>query len=124
MTSTSSNALFVIAPYRYQGTWVFDDDAVGLTREPFVAGVPEMIDHIVRDIPDAHEGFRLTFSTQPFPGFSHELTWVREEIEGNWYRVDDIPEPGSHLEGWLCPALFCYLETAPRRLYIKAEPRG
>ena len=27
--------------------------ATGLKREPFVAGVPEMIDHLVRDIPGA-----------------------------------------------------------------------
>jgi hypothetical protein len=26
------NALLVIAPYKYQGTWVFDDPAVGLTH--------------------------------------------------------------------------------------------
>lgn len=31
-----ANALMVIAPYRYAGTWVFDDSAVGLKREPFV----------------------------------------------------------------------------------------
>ena len=63
-----NNALFVIAPYRFEGMWVFDDPNVGLVREPFVSGVPEMIEHVVRDIPDAESGFRLTFSTQPFPG--------------------------------------------------------
>jgi len=25
-------------------------------------------------------------------------------------------------EGWLCPALFRYFETAPESLYVKAEP--
>jgi hypothetical protein len=57
----SSNSIFVIAPYWYNGTWVFDDKNAGLSREPFVAGVPEMIDVLVNDIPDAKEGFRLTF---------------------------------------------------------------
>ncbi len=42
-----SNVLMVIAPYWYQGTWVFDDESVGLVREPFVSGVPEMIDELV-----------------------------------------------------------------------------
>ena len=32
------NAIMVIAPYRYEGTWVFDDNRFGLVREPFVAG--------------------------------------------------------------------------------------
>lgn len=41
------NSILIIAPYRYEGTWVFDDPNVGLVREPFVAGVPEMIDHLV-----------------------------------------------------------------------------
>ena len=48
-----ANALMVIAPYWYQGTWVFDDEAVGLNKEPFVAGVPEMIDNLVKAIPNA-----------------------------------------------------------------------
>jgi hypothetical protein len=57
-----ANALLVIAPYRHAGTWVFDDPSAGLVREPFVAGVPEMIDVLVRDIPSATNGFRLLFS--------------------------------------------------------------
>lgn len=57
-----ANSIMVIAPYRYQGTWVFDDRAAGLVKEPFVAGVPEMIDVLVQDIPNADEGFRLLFS--------------------------------------------------------------
>ena len=32
------NSLFVIAPYKYEGMWVFDDPRVGLSREPFIAG--------------------------------------------------------------------------------------
>ena len=30
------NVLFVIAPYKYEGMWVFDDPAAGLSREPFI----------------------------------------------------------------------------------------
>jgi hypothetical protein len=50
------NSLLVIKPYWWEGTWVFDDPDVGLTRGPFVAGIPEMIDLLVRDIPDARRG--------------------------------------------------------------------
>ena len=59
--SPTSNSIMVILPYRYGGTWVFDDESVGLVREPFVAGVPEMIDVLVADVPNAEEGFRLSF---------------------------------------------------------------
>ena len=114
-----ANSLMVIVPYQYGGTWVFDDQATGLKREPFVAGVPEMMNHLVRDIPNATNGFRMLFSTQPFPGYQKRLTWVRPEGGGNYYRMDDPP-----MEGWLCPALFRYYREAPKELYVKAEPKG
>jgi hypothetical protein len=115
----SQNAILVIAPYRYQGTWVFDDPAAGLVREPFVAGIPEMIDHLVADIPSAQRGFRVLFSAQPFPGHQKKLTWLRADDAGtgNWYRLEDPP-----MEGWLCPSLFKYFAKAPPELYVKAEP--
>jgi hypothetical protein len=37
------NALFVIAPHKYEGIWVFDDPTIGLTKEPFIAGIDTMI---------------------------------------------------------------------------------
>ena len=112
------NQLYVISPY-YEWTWVFDDESTGLVKEPFVAGMPEMIDHFVRDIPDAREGFRLTFSPDPFPGHQEVLHRVREETGGWWYRTE-VPEA----EGWLCPALFRYFDEAPELIYIMAEARG
>jgi hypothetical protein len=114
-----ANQIKIIAPYWQEsiGAWVFDDPAAGLVQEPFVAGVPEMIDHLVAEIPDARAGFRLIFSPGPFPGWQRKLTWVREDGGGNWYRADDPP-----LEGWLCPALFKYFDAAPPEIYVKAEP--
>ena len=38
------NSIFTIAPYRFEGTWVFDDERVGLVREPFVAGLAPALD--------------------------------------------------------------------------------
>jgi hypothetical protein len=112
------NSILVIAPYRYEGTWVFDDDRFGLVREPFVGGVPEMIDHLVADIPDAEKGFRLTFSAQPFPDFEEKLTWIRGDSVGNYYRLDDPP-----MEGWICPALFKYYDEPPQEIYVKADAK-
>lgn len=112
-----ANAIMVIAPYRHAGTWVFDDPAARLVREPFVAGVPEMIDALVKDVPGAPDGFRLLFSAQPFPGYQKKLTWLRGDQRGNYYQMDDPP-----MEGWICPALFRYYKAAPDALYVKAEP--
>ena len=111
------NALFTIAPYWHNGTWVFDDPGRGLQKEPFVSGIPEMINALVEDIPDARAGFRLTFAPTPFPGYQQEFTRVREEFGGNWYACE-----GPRMEGWLCPALFKYFESAPETIYAKAEP--
>ncbi|MES2597384.1 MAG: DUF6717 family protein [Verrucomicrobiota bacterium] len=112
----SGNALCVIQPYFKHGTWVFDDQARKLVEEPFVAGVPEIINAMVADIPDAKKGFRLTFSGQPFPG--HELTAQRGKPEngGFWYHIQ-----GTDKLGWLCPALFKYFEKAPTTIYAKAD---
>ncbi|MBI2299694.1 MAG: hypothetical protein HYU66_12260 [Armatimonadetes bacterium] len=108
----------VIAPYRYAGTWVFDDPAAGLRREPFVAGMPEMIDALVKDIPDAEHGFRLLFWAQPFPGATHKLVWRRGDRSGTWYACAELGR-----EGWLCPGLFRYYRRAPREIWVKAEGR-
>jgi hypothetical protein len=109
--------MMTIYPYRDRSDWVFDDASVGLVREPFVFGVPEMIDRFVANIPNAKHRFKLIFSANPFPGYQTELHWVREEHDGNWYRWSEMGQ-----EGWLCPALFKYFETAPAKIYCRAEP--
>jgi Family of unknown function (DUF6717) len=115
----SMNALLVIFPYKYQGTWVFDDPAVGLFREPFIAGIDTMIDKAAADVPKAEKGFRAIFSAAPFPGANLKLEWRREESGGNWYYNDRFK-----MEGWLCPALLKYFPTAPREIYVKIEPKN
>jgi hypothetical protein len=113
-----ANTIFLVCPYRYHGTWVFDDPRVGLVREPFVAGIPEMIDKLVKDMPDAEKGFRLLFSATPFPGHTIKVVWRRAEAGGNWYYCEEYDS-----EGWLCPALFRYFKEAPKELYIRAEKK-
>src|SRR5213075_1924320 len=71
----ATNSIMVITPYWYDGTWVFDDPSVGLVREPFVAGIPDMINLLVNDIPAARGGFRLTFSASRFPGYQQKFHW-------------------------------------------------
>jgi hypothetical protein len=117
-TKRPTNSINIISPYRQHGTWVFDDDRVGLAQEPFVAGVDTWIDRIVEDIPDAENGFSLIFSASPFPGHQFQLDWQRVEGGGNWYHSAQF-----NIEGWLCPALYLYFDEAPQHLYAQVKPR-
>jgi len=113
----ANNSIFIIDPYWDETTWVFDDDRVGLVKEPFVSGIPDMINYMVKDIPDAQSGFRMLFSKTRYPGYSYSLSWINEEYEGNWYQMDQDP----FLSGWLCPALLLYYPEPPEKLYVSAE---
>lgn len=112
------NQISTISPYWLESaqTWVFDDDRLEIIQEPFVEGIPEMIDDLTDDIPDAHKGFRLLFSVDPFPGFQKELLKVCDDFGGVWYK-----DPTTNKEGWLCPVLFRYFPVAPEKIYVKAE---
>lgn len=109
------NALMQILAYRTVGGWSFDDDAFELVAEPFVAGIPEMIDVLAAQV-GATDRIVLTFSPTPFPGDVIRLDWSGEEFGGNWYRWAD-----RGMLGWLCPALLHYFPTAPDAIYIEAR---
>ncbi|MEH2439878.1 DUF6717 family protein [Nostoc sp.] len=112
------NSIMVIHPYKFGEMWVFDDDKVGLVREPFVAGADEIIERMVAQIPDAESGFSLVFAASPFPGYQIEFDWRREEYGGNWYYSADLDR-----EGWLCPALFKYFDEAPKDFYAQFKAK-
>jgi hypothetical protein len=113
------NQISVIEPYLLAGTWVFDDQRVGLQAEPFVAGVPEIIDRVLCESGLEHaERFRLTFSGEPFPG-CRQLSRREAEFGGTWYQ-----DVNSGLIGWLCPALFRYFAAAPPKVFFKVDPSG
>ena len=112
------NTLIAIYPYKYEGLWVFDDAKAGLLQEPFISGADAIIDRMTANIPRAERGFRLLFSAQPFPAFNAEFEWRRQEAGGNWYHSSALDQ-----EGWLCPALFCYFESAPKKIYAKFEAK-
>ncbi len=77
-----SNAMMVIYPYREQYTWVFDDERVGLVREPFVQGVPEMINALVADIPNADSRFPTFIFRQPISRISSRNAVVESRVRG------------------------------------------
>lgn len=115
------NAVHVLYPKRSEfGTWYFTDPAANLDGEPFVGEINDMIDYLVKDIPNAKDGFILYFSDQPIK--NHQMSFTLIEATpgrgGADYRCDQL-----NIEGWLCPALFCYFQDPPARLYARAEAR-
>lgn len=112
------NSILVIHPYKCEGLWVFDDPRVSLTQEPFIAGADVILDRMTAAIPNAEKGVTILFAAIPFPGHQFELHWRREEAGGNVYCC-----PAYDMEGWLCPALFKYFETAPKIIYLQAKAK-
>ena len=119
--NVASNSIMVLNPRKTDyGVWVFDDPSNNLVQEPFVNGVPQIIETVLQNneisVREAANGFNMYFSASSFPGSQATLTWLREESGGNWYRCE---EPGQ--QGWLCPALFKYFEEAPKIIHVKCE---
>lgn len=128
-TQPPKNSIFIIHPFRRMGVWAFTDPEAGLTNEPFVGEINEMIDHLVKDIPGAEDGFNLLFSATPMPKFQLSFTLSKARVDmpaefhaqyeneiGATYLCDQLG-----IEGWLCPALFCYFTEPPAKLYVRAE---
>jgi len=113
------NQIYVIFPYQYNGTWVFDDRDRGLAKEPFVSGIPEMIEAITEGFENRSEGFRLKFSAHAFVADANErvalIKFFEKDMGGAWYIGS---YDGKHLEGWLCPALLKYFAELPEQIYI------
>ena len=123
-----ANAIKIITPYKYNDQWVFDDDRVGLEREPFVNGADTLIDAYFAKIgkPDC-DRFNLAFSHANMGGrFDISLSKLHDDYEvvgdtmigGATYMC---PEVDNHI-AWLCPALLCYFDTPPISLYCKIQP--
>lgn len=104
------NALFTISPYKDKGSWVFDDESRGLDKEPFVAGIDDMLDALS----SGGTKINLVFSSNPFPGFDITMTRLHEEMGGYWFKCEEL-----NMNGWLCPAMFKYFEDAPEKIYAK-----
>jgi hypothetical protein len=78
------NSLFVIVPYKHEGMWVFDDSRVGLSREPFIAGIDTMIDKIVTKIRDADQGCRaIRLALHCFPATQKNWSGVGKNQAGS-----------------------------------------
>ena len=114
------NQINTILPYRSMGGWAFDDNAVGLDREPFVAGADKAIDKIVEHLGIETDKIKMTFSKDKFPEHDVKLEYLMDDMfeDGQFYSIDD---DNFDLELWLCPALLKYFDEAPKEIYVKVE---
>ena len=113
------NSIFTLNAYDHYGVLVFDDPAVGLVREAFVAGADDLLIGLAEAAELDARNFNVMFSDTPWPG-AVEFTRVRKEMGGATYR------DSAGNEGWLCPAMFEYFRRPPRTLYAsvkEAAPR-
>ena len=108
------NTIMFLDIRRSGGTWIFDDAARGVVAEPFVSGIPAMIDHMVEQALGLRiDEARIYFSETPFPGHMHVWKWLSEEWGGNWYK--DIL---TDRVGWLCPCMYKFFAEAPEYIYL------
>lgn len=114
LVDKTGNQINVIYPYRTKAGWSFDDEEVGLKGEPFVAGIPEIIDLLV----GKDNNFVAYISHSPIPdGTCHlEKTSVEGFAPEGWYKME-----GTEMVGWLCPATLKYFKDYPDHIYIKIE---
>ncbi len=103
--------------------WVFDIPFAGISDEPFVDGIPEIIeDYLLKSklLSTAQKyGVTVLFSgaKRKPKEFGHgtyfKLTKLHTENGGCWYK-DNI----SGFEGWLCPNLYQYFASSPQQIHV------
>lgn len=145
ITKTMSNAMMSITIYKHNGFWSFTDDERGLVHEPFVSGIPEIIDFFIEKYGDKDSGTHtILFSGRKFPGSQGCLFKTKNDYEpdhgGAWYEYDarfPIPSetywetgevtPSSPTEelfqsvpmkGWLCPATLAFFKKFPEQIHV------
>ncbi len=111
----TKNQVNVIFPFKKQGVWVFNDEAVGLVEEPFVSNVNPIIDTVVKG-----DKFVAYISHSTLPGEQIILDKITDTEQGDigegWYQMR-----GTELSCWLCPATLKYFEDYPEQIHVKIE---
>jgi hypothetical protein len=113
------NAIMIIHPYKHRGDWVFDDEATGLVKEPFVAGADDMLDLVTNNGKEC----TLTFAGTDFPHSQYTLHKIGPGVgNGTIYDFEgEVDGANKFINMWLCPALFKYFDEAPNKIYFKVK---
>ncbi len=112
------NAMMSLNLYKTGDTWMFDDETFGITAEPFVLGMSEIISSYLTKGKDRCTAI---FSLNEFPECD-TLDLEYEEAGGGWYNVSKSNFPTTKgMRGWLCPVTRVYLDTIPKNIYYKIQ---
>lgn len=108
--------MLCIEIYEFNGTWCFTDQERELVHEPFVSGIPEIINTVLKNNSLYEDGknYRVLFAEQEFPQCHGVLNQTRKEFSGAWYDWNDQ-------EGWLCPATLAFFDHFPEKIYFRFE---
>lgn len=103
--------------------WVFDIPFAGIEDEPFVEGIPEILEHHLRKARKLtyaqSQGITVLFTDSPNipPAFrgGTNFTLVRSRFDSNgaWYT-----DKASKLEGWLCPNIHQFFAAPPAKIHV------
>jgi hypothetical protein len=107
-----------------QGFWVFDFPSLAVEKEPFVSGIPEILEMLLAPDPVALEEIKRKGFVILFDGHSKEcpdalksqgiiLNKLRAESGGTIYQLE-----GTSFEGWLCPVLNKFFSESPERIFV------
>lgn len=102
------------------GMWVFDYAPLNVKDEPFVAGIPQIIEYHLQKkgmLDVAREkGFSVKFSANPDADLRKDivLEFLRHDSGGA-----DYADQASGMEGWLCPVLCTFMGTPPSTIYVE-----
>lgn len=136
--------MFFISAYRQGKTWLFDDEARGILREPFVMGASELIQkYLNKKGIKKRKNVPLVFSNQEFPNAEVILTctekcyptrlvgYTKKLVAGRMVDVS-VREPDTTAsatsawytdqEGdkcWLCPAQIKFFGEVADKIYAK-----
>lgn len=126
-----TNALFSIQPFVHNGMWVFDDEARGLDKEPFVMGADTLLDKVYHAYSRPEGDWdvnSIVFSATPLPEADITMRATSTDptkTDGTYWVVENATDKLDACvdhELWLCPALYAFFsDGAPERIYIKID---
>lgn len=108
-----SNSIMMLSLYKEGTTWAFDDATFGITREPFVMGMSEIISSY---LPEKAKTCTIYFSHNAFPN-CEKLNLIEEQANGGVYKVES-----TGMMGWLCPVTRIYMQGIPQNIYFQVKP--
>jgi len=111
------NTIFRITVRYIDGLWVYDDPEFEVKGQPLVFGMDLILEKMVAQVNEISDQLNLVFSSIPFPGSAHCLSFIRNETEGFVYCWEE-----HKFQGWFSPSLRNYFSEPPPKIYLQLLP--